>query len=79
VTRDEATAQAASLNAAGSTDEHWLVSEAPPGEWRVVRVAGLGIAAPRESGAHTESRPRPDEPPDPRPLIVRNIPPYGAG
>ena len=58
MTRDEATARAAALNAEASADEHWLV---------------------REAGTHTESRPKPEEPDDPRPALFRNIPPFGPG
>ncbi len=79
MTRDEATARAAALNAAATADEHWLPSESAPGDWKVVRLAGHGIGAPRASGAHVESRPRPEEPVDPRPSLLRDIPPYGPG
>jgi len=79
MTRDEATARATSLNANASVDEHWLVREAPSGEWEVARVTGPGVGAIRPTGTHTESRPKPEEPADPRPALFRNVPPYGAG
>jgi hypothetical protein len=77
MTRYEATARAASLNANASADEHWLVKETSPGAWEVVRLTGAGIASARPSGAHVESRPKPEEPADPRPAIFQNIPPFG--
>lgn len=77
MTRDEATARAASLNAGASANEHWLLKQSSPGDWDVVRLAGAGVGAARPSGTHTESRPKPEEPADPRPAIFQNIPPFG--
>ena len=77
LTRDEATARAAALNAAASADEHWLIRAAPSGEWEVARLTGPGLGAKRPTGTHTESRPKPEEPADPRPALFRNIPPFG--
>jgi hypothetical protein len=79
MTRDEATARAAALNAEASADEHWLVREAPSGEWAVAKLTGPGVGAARATGTHTESRPKPPEPDDPRPGQFRNIPPFGPG
>ncbi len=79
MTRAEATARAASLNAGASADEHWLVRQPAPGEWDVVRLAGPGLGASRAAGAHAESRPKPEEPADPRPALFQNIPPFGPG
>ena len=79
MTRDEATARAAALNATASADEHWLVKETAAGEWEVARLTGPGLGAIRPTGTHTESRPKPEEPADPRPALFRNVPPYGAG
>lgn len=77
MTRDEASARAAALNADASPDEHWLIREAAPGEWSVARLTGPGLGAVRPSGTHSESRPRPEQPADPRPALFRNIPPFG--
>lgn len=79
MTRDEASARAAALNADASADEHWLVRESASDGWEVVRLTGAGLGALRPSGAHVESRPRPEEPADPRPALFRNIPPFGPG
>jgi hypothetical protein len=76
MTREEATARATALNANASADEHWLVREVS-GEWEVARLTGPGLGATRPTGTHTESRPRPEEPDDPRPALFRNIPPFG--
>jgi hypothetical protein len=77
VTRDQATARAAALNAEASADEHWLVREAPSGEWAVAKVTGPGLGAARATGTHSESRPKPEQPDDPRPALFRNVPPFG--
>jgi hypothetical protein len=79
MTRDQATARAAALNAEASADEHWLVREAPPGQWAVAKLTAAGLGAMRATGTHTESRPTPEEPDDPRPALFRNIPPFGPG
>ncbi len=79
MTRAEAEAQAASRNAEADSDTRWMVKQAADGECQVVRMTAPGLGAVRPSGAHTESRPRPEEPADPRPAIFRNVPPYGAG
>jgi hypothetical protein len=77
MTRVEATARAAALNAEASADEHWLIREGSPGEWSVARLTGRGLGAVRPSGTHSESRPRSEDPADPRPALFRNIPPFG--
>ena len=77
MTRDEATARAAALNADASADEHWLVRQASSGDWKVARLTGPGLGATRPTGTHSESRPRPEAPDDPRPALFRNIPPFG--
>lgn len=79
MTRDEAVDLAAERNAGASKDEHWLVREADDGGWAVVRLKAPGVGAARPTGAHVESRPRPEEPADPRPAIFQNVPPFGAG
>ncbi len=77
MTRDEAIARAASLNANASADEHWLVRQAPSGAWEVARLTGPGLGAKRATGTHAEVRPKPEDPADPRPALFRNIPPFG--
>jgi hypothetical protein len=78
MTREEATARAAALNAEASADEHWLVREAQSGEWAVAKLTGPGLGATRATPC-AESRPKPEEPDDPRPALFRNIPPFGPG
>jgi len=79
MTRDEAIHRAGELNdeRAPGDEVHWLAREAQDG-WGVVRVRAPGLGDNRPTGAHVESRPRPDAA-DPRPANVRNIPPYGSG
>ena len=77
MTRDEAVARAASLNANASADEHWLVRENPAGAWEVARLTGPGLGAKRPTGARSEARSKPEDPADPRPALFRNIPPFG--
>jgi hypothetical protein len=77
MTRAEAQARAASLNDEASRDTHWMVRQAADGAWEVVRMTAPGLGAVRPAGSHSESRPEPNEPPDPRPALIRNIPPFG--
>lgn len=77
MTRAEAQARAASLNAEAARDTHWMVRQAAGDAWEVVRMSAPGLGAIRPSGSHSESRPEPSEPPDPRPALIRNIPPFG--
>ena len=37
------------------------------------------IAEPKPTTETTESKPEPRDAPDPRPVGVQNVPPYGAG
>jgi hypothetical protein len=71
--RDEAELDCAERNSAsgGQPGVHWMVREVSTGDWRAVRVvipglAGLGPTGPLKTT--TESGPRPEQPPDPRPV-----------
>ena len=81
MTREEAQARADELNAgAEDRSEHrWISWEAESGGWQVLKVTVPGMKFNADLHTATEQRPKPDEPPDPRPLIIRQIPPYGAG
>jgi hypothetical protein len=79
MTRDEAAARSEALNREETSDRHWLPREVAPGEWEVVAVSGTGFRPAGPLKESSEARPRPSEPPDPRPSIFRNVPPYGAG
>ena len=79
MTRPEAQAKAAGLNQKADADTRWMVREQGDGSWDLVRMTAPGLGAVRPTGSHTESRPEPGEPPDPRPAIFRDVPPYGAG
>ncbi len=75
----EAQAEAAERNADSRQPGFWAAQEAAGEGWRVVHVAAPGLRQSVATGSHAESRPKPEEPPDPRPPIFQNIPPYGAG
>ncbi len=79
--RDEARVRADELNAgAPDRSEHrWIARESEPGNWQVLRVSVPGMKFNSDLHTATEQRPEPDEPPDPRQPIIRQIPPYGAG
>jgi hypothetical protein len=78
VTKDEATVEAARRNADESEKGLWSARESASGDWELVHVSAPGLKRIRPTGSHEESRPKPSEPPDPRPTITQNIPPYGA-
>jgi len=67
------------LNRDEGGERHWFVKQAGPDEWQVVCVSTPGLAPHGRLKATVEVRPKPDEPPDPRPSIIRNIPPFGPG
>jgi hypothetical protein len=77
MTQDEAIEEAAHRNADQSEAGVWAAKQSGDGSWGLVHVTAPGLARIRPSGSHEESRPKPSEPPDPRPSIIRNIPPYG--
>lgn len=78
MTHDEATARLLVLNRDETGAQHWFAKEITPGDWELVSVAVPG-AGPRGPLKNTvEARPEPQMPPDPRPAIVRNVPPYGG-
>jgi hypothetical protein len=77
--RDEAQAEAAGRNAAGPRGGLWAARrvEGEDDAWQVVRLVAPGLKDSAPTGAHVESRPRP-EADDPRSGPLRDIPPYGA-
>jgi hypothetical protein len=78
MTREEATTRCEELNREHPGAPRWFVSRAGTDEWHVVSVTmPASDAGPLH--ASIESRPVPQNPPDPRPSLIRNIPPYGAG
>jgi hypothetical protein len=79
MTRAQAERRCADLrrHAAPDDDRHWLARESPAGDWQVVEVRLRGIRRARPLNATVESKPRPAEPPDPRPSLFRSLPPYG--
>ncbi len=78
MTRAEAEQRCAELNREhGAEGFRWLAQELEDGDWRVVSVRLPDGLDARPWKTTVEQRPRPDEPPDPRPAIFRNIPPFG--
>ena len=76
MTHEEATARCDQLNLGEDGERHWFVKQTGPEEWQVVSVTAPGLHGHGPLKEGQEARPRP-EAPDPRPSIVRNIPPYG--
>lgn len=79
MTHDDALAHAEELNRQEQGDRHWFPRRRGADAWEVVAVAGTGAQPNRPLGERTEARPEPRTPSDPRPSIVRNVPPYGGG
>jgi hypothetical protein len=79
MTRDEALAHCESLNREETGERRWFPKQNAAGEWEVVSLSGTGFRPLGPLKESAEARPRPSEPPDPRPTIFRNVPPYGAG
>ena len=76
MTHDEAIARSEELNRGQPGEPRWFASRAGTDEWHVVSVALPGAPGPLHESIG--SHPVPEEPPDPRPSLMRNIPPYGA-
>jgi hypothetical protein len=79
MTHEQAIARCAELNAEPDRQLEWFPKQVSPDEWTTVSVAIPGMRRIEPLKAAIESKPRPSEPPDPRPAIFRNIPPYGPG
>ena len=78
MTHEQATARCEELNRSEQDGRRWFVSRVGTDEWHVVsaELPGSGDQGPLHTSS--ESRPVPQNPPDPRPSIIRNIPPFGA-
>jgi hypothetical protein len=79
MTHDQAVARCAELNRDAQGGRQWFAKEKREGEWEVVSVVVEGFDRPDPLKASIETKPKPTEPPDPRPAIFRNIPPFGPG
>jgi hypothetical protein len=77
--REDAEREAAIHNAAAEADTRWLVRERADDDWEPVRLTAPGLGAVRPTGTRTDAQPRDDQPSDPRPAFIRNVPPYGGG
>ena len=79
MTREQAAARCAELNREGDGRQRWFAKVRDDGEWEIVSVVAPGFRRPDPLRATVETKPQPAEPPDPRPSIFRNIPPFGPG
>jgi hypothetical protein len=79
MTREEAVARCADLNRDAEGARQWFAKEMDDGEAEVVSVLVDGFRRPDPLKASIETKPKPAGPPDPRPAIFRNIPPFGPG
>jgi hypothetical protein len=79
MTHEQALARCAELNADAEREREWFPKQVGSDDWEVVWVTIPGFNRTGPLKETIESRPRPSEPPDPRPTIIRNIPPYGPG
>lgn len=79
MTHEAATKRAAELNEQETQGRHWFARPTEAGGYEVVAVTAPGMPSPGELHASIETKPKPNEAPDPRPSLFRNIPPYGAG
>lgn len=79
MTHDAATKRAAELNRQERQGRHWFARETAAGVYDVVAVTAPGMPSTGDLHASIQSKPKPTEPPDPRPSLFRNIPPFGPG
>jgi hypothetical protein len=79
MTEVEARTEAGRRNAEGTEPGFWAAQHGDGDEWRVVKISGAGLGRTRPTGSHSESKPKPSQPDDPRPGIFQNLPPYGLG
>ncbi len=75
MTRQDAEREAQRRNAqlGGAGRQRWFVRRGGPGEWTLVKVAGLPGAVPGPLKTTTEAKPRPPLADDPRPSFERNV------
>ncbi len=78
MTHEQAAARCEQLNREEDGDRHWFAHEVGPDEWEVVSVTAPGLPHHGPLKESVASRPEPDAP-DPRPSLMRNIPPWGPG
>jgi hypothetical protein len=79
MTHEQAIARCAELNADETRTQEWFSRKVGPDDWEIVSIAMSGFSPTKPWKTTTEARPAPQESPDPRPSIFRNIPPFGAG
>jgi len=79
MTHEELTERCEARGRDSDGERHWFVRRSVPDEWQEVSVAGAGLSSRGPLREAVESKPRPAQPPDPRPVIIQNIPSSGPG
>jgi hypothetical protein len=79
MTHEQAIVRCRELNCDENRDREWFARQVGPDDWEIVSVAVPGRRPAGPLKETIETRPRPSDPPDPRPSIIRNIPPFGPG
>ena len=77
MTREEGLARCEELNHHLTSSGHWFARQTAGNGWEVVLVDVPNFQPTGDHIAVIEAKPRPAQPPDPRPSIIRNIPPLG--
>lgn len=77
MTKPEAEARCIELNRRAGDDARWFVRQADGETWSVVQMSGVPLRPRGPLKADVQTPPRPGTPPDPRPSLIRNIPPWG--
>ncbi|PZS13247.1 MAG: hypothetical protein DLM64_03605 [Solirubrobacterales bacterium] len=79
MTHEQATARCERLNREETGARHWFAKQAGDDDWQVVSATAPGLQAHGPLKEGVGMQPGTPDPPDPRPAIIRNIPPYGPG
>jgi hypothetical protein len=79
VKRDEAIDRCAELNRDRGRDRQWFARQVASDDWELVSVASPELRSRGPLKEAVEARPKPSEPGDPRSIVGRHVPPYGAG
>lgn len=79
MTHSEAIARCAQLNFDEEGERRWFATQTGPDDWDLASVSVPGSQKQWPLKMAIEAKPRPPQPPDSRPTIIRHIPPYGAG
>ena len=76
MTHEDAVARCAHLNEAAEDERRWFPKRTEGDDWEIVAITVDGFSNPHPLKAVIEAKPKPSDPPDPRPAIFRTIPPF---